>query len=761
MKRIISGKGLIDRASSIGEHAIEFRQRSLVMADMGGLFVDASVKELTYGKDLQTVEVSRGTNEGRFRARGFSSGRKQVFAFSCGAEKMFHLLGGCEYLEHFMTFTDLTNLKAVARANVLLGEKAPDAYTLVRRGQKVDFVRVGYENGYICLGTSFDETEKISLSTVEEIQNEVHMRQESISSIRTAKGFYELIRTADVGGILDKVEDDLANLRKIGDLGEQIILRGAGEDFFAYRSGECLKIYEAGTLSLRYEFEISNTSLYLGSRYIILQHENDTICSSNEHVKTLCAKTGIGPARLHVLTDARMIARDGQKKFEELLLFSDECSWYMYDPKKDRMIRERDHEEIHRSSEDPRIILLNDGLLFSETPVELFGKIGTPTVLMTYSGFPVFFERREIRTVRMSIPGKVLWEGTTKAFYDARTRQVEGDVVVDLGAIGIRMPIDMYKATYRQSLLDLKAPSLSDFTITTLMTSRARNLSDMLIYEFFGQWQILLDYMSSFMDEEKFSKDEMTNYGLFMYHAIYQQRKRMEEVSSKFPYFMSTLASKVGVSSEGNHIYQKQQRQLFQLSAQLKSQFIELENLLSQVTYVHVRNDEYQKRMDLAYKENNQRKLGGALIAGIGVTVLTGGLGLILPAKALFSGWSDAKQREELTKIQAEKEFDKNEFLFKKAVDLIRHMNAFTIDHHVDLLNQFTFEILQLEAREIMRLEPSHQQRERLLEQSVQLYTKNALPIDFSQGVVPQRIITSILEKPSKKDEGIESLFLD
>ncbi|WP_449402551.1 hypothetical protein [Exiguobacterium artemiae] len=450
----------------------------------------------------------------------------------------------------------------------------------------------------------------------------------------------------------------------------------------------------------------------------------------------------------------------GQKNFEELLLFSDECSWCMYDPKKDRMIREYDHDEIHRSNEDPRIIVLKDGLLFSETSVEFLGKISTPMLLMTYSGFPVFFERLEIRTVRISIPRKVLWEGTTKAFYDARTRQVEGDVVVDIGAIGIRMPIDMYKATYTQSLLDLKAPSLSSVPITVLMTSRARNLSDMLIYEFFGQWQILLDYMSSFMDEEKFSKDEMTNYGLFMYHAIYQQRKRMEEVSSKFPYFMSTLANKVGVSTEVEHIYQKQQRQLFQLSAQLKSQFVELENLLSQMTYVHAKNDEYKKRMDQAYKENSQRKIGGALIAGIGVTVLTGGLGLILPAKVIFSGWSDAKQREELTKIQVEQEFNKNDFLFKKAVDLIRHMNAFTIDHHVDLLNQFTFESLQLEAREIMRLEPSYRQKERLLEQSVHLYAKNTLPIDFSQGVVPQKIITSILDKPMVKDEEIESLFL-
>ena len=58
----------------------------------------------------------------------------------------------------------------------------------------------------------------------------------------------------------------------------------------------------------------------------------------------------------------------------------------------------------------------------------------------------------------------------------------------------------------------------------------------------------------------------------------------------------------------------------------------------------------------------------------------------------VVSEWKTSKQRKELNAVQAEKEFKKNVFLFKKAVDLVRHVDAFTINHHIDVLNQFTFE---------------------------------------------------------------------
>lgn len=83
--------------------------------------------------------------------------------------------------------------------------------------------------------------------------------------------------------------------------------------------------------------------------------------------------------------------------------------------------------------------------------------------------------------------------------------------------------------------MESKTPSRIDVSITMLLTSRARYLSDMLIYESPGHWQILVNYMSSSVEGRDLSEDENRNHGLFIYHAIYQQWKRMEKMSSKFP----------------------------------------------------------------------------------------------------------------------------------------------------------------------------------------------------------------------------------
>lgn len=763
MERTVSNNNLQSNSLILGNRIYEFQRKFMTIKHAGGPAAEAVTRRLDYGGELQRISISRSEGERSLRVYGFSAKNAQVFFFTCGLQKLFYLLKDCEYNEDFIIIINFRDPKEMAMKQeaVLKGRKVNYSYTLIKYGEQFVCAKMNFKNGYICFELDSGDVEKVHLSRVEEIRDDVHLGNDSIISISTADITYEILCTSKIRQTLNLITNDLSNLSNIGDTVNHIVIKGTEGDFYANRSEKYLKIYDENTLDLRYEFEIEKLGLYLGSQYLILQHEDEIICSLDEDIELLCKQIGIRPTALHTLVDAQMITHDQRTSFVELLLWQHGQSWYMFEPRGGRMIRAHGHSELRRSREESRLLAFKDGLIFSMTPVDFLEAVETPAIVMTTESFPTFFERLNVSTICISIPGKILWENSAKSFYEAKTHQEDEDVVVDLHSLELRMPIDVYKENYKRGLIEMKTPSLSGVPITMLMTSRARNLSDMLIYEFFGQWQILLDYMSSFMDEEKFSEKEMTNYGLFMYHAIYQQRKRMEEVASKFPYFMSKLANEIGFSDEGSHIYQKQQRQLFQLSAQLKSQFVELENLLSQMTYVHSRNDEYQKSMNRAYKESSRKKMGGALIAGIGVTVLTGGLGLILPAMTLFSGWTDAKLREELTKIQIEKEFKRNEFLFKKAVDLIRHMNAFTIDHHVNLLNQFTFENLKLEAREIIKLEPNYGQRERLLKQSVHMYAKNTLPVDFNQALVPQGIITSILGKSLMKDEEIESLFLN
>lgn len=761
MNRNVSGDDLIVNGSKIGRHTLEFYREYMKMQDTGGLFVEASSKKLEYEKELLQITVIRIKGSSSLLVRGTSISNERLFSFNSNYEKVFHILSGCEYYEDFITIHDYEDYMDMFKEQVAATRGDVSLHTLIKRDTKCTFAKLEYVNGYVSIDSGRGTMEKIQLSDIKEIQNDVMNGSKSISSIRTSESIYEIICTMTVRKLLDQVKNDLEILSKIGGVDDQIVLKGIDGDLFIYLKESRLKIYEAATLDLKYEFNVKELDLYLGSRHLLLQHGDHVICCSNESARLLCTKTAIRPMALHTLEDARLISPGGEWSFDELLVWKNERSWYIYAQQDGRIVKKPDHAELRRSSEDPRLVVFGDGLLYSETPADFLETIDTPQSVRTKMGFPVFLERININTIRVAIPGKILWEDRVKIFYRADTRQADKDVIVALSSLELRIPLALYKAHYTQSLLESKTRSLPDVPITMLLTSRARNLSDMLIYEFFGQWQILMDYMSSSVIRENFSEGEIRNHGLFMYHAIYQQRKRMEEISSKFPRFMSKLTNDVGLGRDGDRIHQMQQRKMFHLSAQLKSQFTEIENLLSQITYVHFHNDEYQRRIDQAYKDSSTKKVGAAIAVGIGIGVLTGGFGLVLPVMTVVSEWTTSKQRKELNAVQAEKEFKKNVFLFKKAVDLVRHMDAFTINHHVDVLNQFTFDTLQLEAKKIMRLELDHGRRGKLLEQSVHLYSKNTLPVDFDQRLVPQQVVTSILDKQSKKDEGIESLFLD
>ena len=106
--------------------------------------------------------------------------------------------------------------------------------------------------------------------------------------------------------------------------------------------------------------------------------------------------------------------------------------------------------------------------------------------------------------------------------------------------------------------------------------------------------------------------------------------------------------------------------------------------------------------------------------------------------------WSNAKNRKVMDEIQREKEFKKNEFLFKKAIELIRHMNEFTLNYYIQMLNQLTYKNLRAEA-EVLALDNSEPFKTKLLQQSLDVYTKISLPIDYDSNLKPDKLVQSIL----------------
>src|SRR5690625_475048 len=77
-------------------------------------------------------------------------------------------------------------------------------------------------------------------------------------------------------------------------------------------------------------------------------------------------------------------------------------------------------------------------------------------------------------------------------------------------------------------------PYVNQISMESIVHSRARNISDLLFFEFFGQWQIVLDFVKNNMNEHNLTIEDITKYSLYLYHATFQQRKRMEEISAVY-----------------------------------------------------------------------------------------------------------------------------------------------------------------------------------------------------------------------------------
>lgn len=98
--------------------------------------------------------------------------------------------------------------------------------------------------------------------------------------------------------------------------------------------------------------------------------------------------------------------------------------------------------------------------------------------------------------------------------------------------------------------------------------------------------------------------------------------------------------------------------------------------------------------------------------------------------------------------------------MFKKAVDLILHMNDFTLNYHIQTLNQLTYKNLRAEA-EVLSLDNSEEYKTKLLQQSLDVYTKLSLPIDYDNQLKPDKLVQAILTAPEEVNEKTVTLFLD
>lgn len=737
---LFSGKGSIKDGSMIGNHEIQIFKDRIIANDTGGVFAAAKKTEAFFKKDKVKLHIKFEEEFKEFL---------NELTFKCGSKE---LEVSCSLtlveVSELLFDTDITMVGFENEKVKIDG--------VLQQPQGLGYVGIEYLKKNLTL-VHESEVGNFSLN---EIQS-VRPHTENVFVITARNVNYKVAVNARAKKLLEQLILDIKAFKEIGASADSIELRLRDMTYLGFIKGQTFEIYDAATLKQINIFNIENMQLYLGETQLLIQHNDVLIACENSVAKKLCVDLKIVPKKLYQFNTASLLHQTkGKHNITDLVCFLDEGQYNFYSIATRSIIFSTVEEDVKVSEQYQEVIVLPDGLLHVGRTVDFVSSVKTPTVYFSVTGFPVYFERLA-STIRISIPGTIILEESVDEFYNRSTKQ-DGDVIAvqEIVNSALCLPLQVYKSLFKEHLYELRLPALKEVHTEKVLLSRARNMSDLLLFEFFGQWQIILDYVQLKMKKDRFTEEEITQFGLYLYHATFQQRKRMEEIASKYPQFMYALSQDLMVNPKLNQIYQKQQKEMFQLAAQMKSQFTEVESLLSQITYIHFNNDEYQKRLKEAQDTAAMKKVGASVAAGIGISILSGGVGLIIPAMTMLTEWINSGQRKELDAIQREKEFKKNEFLFKKAIDLILHMNDFTINYHVEMLNQFTYNNLRLEA-EVLVTDNTEAYKEKLLKQSVDVYTKTSLPIDYDTQLKPKKLVASILTAPIEQPNKTVSLFLE
>lgn len=735
-----TGSEIIKNGSKIGSHKIDVFHDHIIAEDSGGIFAPAKTIKSYFIKDDVLLKIEASDYEGSIN--------KVVLKSSNGDLNLnFHL--DIEEIRKLYFESQLRQIKlecSHVKMNGFLDHPKGRTY-----------VSISYIKKQLKLVHHYGK-DKISLKNIQEI----YQLEEKVFVITFGNKSYTLIVDEPVADLLCQVIADLKVFSSLGDVDSSIELKYSGNIYIAFHKKDILEIYDTSVLKLAHSFNVNNIQLYLGETHLLIKHNETLFMCNNGATKKLCKKLKLVPKKLHQFPDESLLTRKNiQHSFTKLVCWLDEKrQWQFYELSSNKLCGTYLEHEVKLSAQYNNVVILADGLLKVSSIVDFVDKIETPTIYFSELGFPLYFSRKAGR-IHIFLPGKVLIDESVNTFYNRRTTQKDNQIIVhDIANSTICLPLGTYKSLFKDHLYELRLPNLEQLHTEKVLLSRARNMSDLLLFEFFGQWQIILDYVKSEMIEVPFTKEQITQYGLYLYHATLQQRKRMEEVSSKYPQFMYALSQEIKINPKLNQIYQKQQKEMFQLVAQIKSQFMEIENLLSQITYVHFNNEEYQKHLVEAQNKASKKKMIVSATTGVGIGIVTGGIGILIPAVNLITEWINSDHRKKLDAIQQEKEFKKNEFLFEKAIDLILHMNEFTMNYHVQVLNQLTYSNLRLEA-EVLSVDNSHTYKEKLLKQSIEMYTKISLPIDYETQLKPKKLVESILTAPKIETKNTISLFLE
>lgn len=738
----LTQNGLIEGGSMTGKHTINFYFEKVVIEDAGGVFGGGFIQTHSYSELIMEVHQSSDMKMKKLELVVKSTGMR--ISIPMELKTFLFLIKKID----FETFTIFNSSDTLSAFNAVVNKGRLYLGNVIAREKELVF----YSDAEVT-SLSFEEIEKV----VKENFDHYVLYTRNAEKIELIFG--KLTGQNPIEQLLEYKE---LERNRFPDSNKLLQFTSyEGKRYYAYAQNNKLDFYLTENLAVTFELDLEHCQIYMSESYLVIQQDETIEVFSGFSEADLYTKLSVSPETLYEIKGPNYLTSlTLLQEIEELLVWIKSDEVFFYDLNRRQLVLNAQKDLIQISDQDSQCLVFPEGLLYCSSPLAGFLAIETPQIVRSKEGYPSFFEVLG-EEIKVFSPAKLLFNGNHQRFFDLPVEVVDQGVLVQLTSDrGIILSSTNYKKVFKETLYHQKTSQLPTVSVERLLVSRARSISDLLLFEFFGQWQIIVDYVSDQMRKETFTEEEITHFGLFVYHATFQQRKRMEEMSNKFPKFMNSLVKEFEANPELDMVHQKQQRDMFQLTTQMKSQFVEIESLLSQISYIHYNNDEYQSRIKSAQDSASMARVGTASIAGVGLAIMTGGVGLIFPLIAAASEWSNRSSRKVMDEIQKEKEFKKNEFYFKKAIELILHMDSHTLPYYIQRLNQLSYSNLRSEARLLVSKEGETYKME-LLQQTLTIYSKVALPLDYQSLLKPADVVTRVLAEDSLSEETIQLQFID
>ncbi|MFT4414807.1 hypothetical protein ACLM5H_13190 [Fredinandcohnia humi] len=309
--------------------------------------------------------------------------------------------------------------------------------------------------------------------------------------------------------------------------------------------------------------------------------------------------------------------------------------------------------------------------------------------------------------------------------------------------------------------IDSKSSLLMQKTSKVMYRSMVRQLSDLLIYEYFGQLIALYNGINDFYNKDLKENERTANLVSYLYYGIQSQRKRMDSISVYLPGMLNKIEQdmfkELGKPFDDRYFKELQQK-LLGISNQMKGSLLEVENNLTHLGVLIPKRS--SKELIDERRKSGYKTTGIGLAVGLGLTALTGGAAfpvLLAPAFMALNTSNSTKMMQLQEDMKTENEQKRNEFYLLKALDLYDHFIETMLPYYVSRVNDAIFECYKKIARIYAPHLDNQYLKEAMFSRIAEIYTYKKLPVDQTNSLSREELLTEIFESIEGSNESVRT----